>query len=55
MSQKSINMQFMLRWKGHGYPSGDFVTLHLSGTLLPVKITFYTNSSKFHDNSQITF
>ncbi|XP_019851545.1 PREDICTED: uncharacterized protein LOC109581670 [Amphimedon queenslandica] len=52
MSQHSVNMQFMLRWKGHGFPSGDFVTLHLSGALLPVKITFYTNSIK-RDKDQI--
>lgn len=39
------NMQFILRWKGPGYPSMEFVTLHLSGALQPKEVTFFTNTS----------
>ena len=39
-------MQFMLCWKGPGYPVMKLVALDLSGTVLPEEVTFFTNTSK---------
>ncbi|XP_019862299.1 PREDICTED: uncharacterized protein LOC109590893 [Amphimedon queenslandica] len=53
LKQNSIrsNMQFMLCWKGPGYPVMKLVALQLIGASQPVRVTFYTNSIEDNDKN----